>query len=57
MSEAEKRTADRLTKILLRLSEQDMAVFMAYGEGMANKAERMDRVISTMASAPGQART
>lgn len=43
MTESDKRTGERLANLLPRLSEQDQLYLMAYGEGMANKAERMSR--------------
>lgn len=41
MTESEKRTAERLASLLPRLSAQDKRELVAYGEGMANMAERM----------------
>lgn len=52
MVEKEWQVADRLKRLLPRLSAQDKAVFLAYGEGMACKAAR----IMTQDSAADQQR-
>lgn len=52
MVEKEWQVADRLKRLLPRLSAQDKAVFLAYGEGMACKAARL----MTHSSTPEQQR-
>jgi len=50
MSEKDKLVAESIKALLPRLSEQDKQVFVAYGEGMAYKAQQ----IMTCDSAPEQ---
>lgn len=51
MSEKDRNIAERIKALLPRLSYQDKQVFIAYGEGMA---ERAARDIMTHDSAPEQ---
>lgn len=41
MTEKDRQMAESLKRLLPRLSAQDKAVFLAYGEGMACKAARL----------------
>ncbi|MBD5151574.1 MAG: hypothetical protein HDT16_03545 [Oscillibacter sp.] len=52
MTESDKRTGERLANLLPRLSEQDRFYLVAYGEGMANKAERMSQEAGSTPSGP-----
>lgn len=52
MTDRDKQVAENIKRLLPRLSDQDKAIFLAYGEGMACKAARMTHDI-----VPEQART
>lgn len=51
MTDRDKQVAENIKRLLPRLSDQDKAVFLAYGEGMACKAAHM-----TCDSVPAQQR-
>ncbi len=41
MSEKDRQIAERLKNLLPHLDEEDKQLFVTYGEGMANKAQRI----------------